>query len=86
MARGKRATVAPKDETKADKFRRLANLRVGTALAAIERLGKLRTGAYERTPEQVEKLHKAITGAANEMRDALMPGHNKGRADREAVL
>ena len=41
MAKVKKAQVAPKDETKADKFRRLARARVPKALKAIGNIGNL---------------------------------------------
>lgn len=83
MARGKRTATVPADETKAAKFRRLANMRVKKVLAGIDQLGRLGTAAYERSDDQVEKLHTAITDAAKEMRGRLLAGGRKpgGQAD-----
>ncbi len=79
MAKGKRVSTVPSDETKADKFKRLANGRAVNAIKAIRGLGKLATSAYERTPEQVDALDKAIGG---ELRDAC--GKLRGTATAKA--
>jgi hypothetical protein len=52
---------APADESKADRFKRLATKRVGRALKAIAGIGKLGGSSYESTEEQREKITRALT-------------------------
>ncbi len=47
-------------ESKHDKFKRLATQRVTNAIKKIELLGNLSTSGYESTPEEVEKIFKAL--------------------------
>lgn len=56
-------TAPPKDETKAQKFSRLATKRVGDALKKINAIGNLAGASYEKTPEQVERIKELLTGA-----------------------
>lgn len=61
-------------ESKADKFRRLANKRVSKAekaLLAVQRLASKATYAY--TPEQAEKLSLIVANAANKVIEAFKP-------------
>jgi hypothetical protein len=53
-------------ETKAAKFKRLANIRAGEALLAINRLGNLGTPAYEYTDAQIAHVAKVLRGALDE--------------------
>ena len=53
-------------ESKAEKFKRLAQNRTNNALKQISGIGKLATSAYEYTPEQVEKIFGALQGALDE--------------------
>ncbi|NQU94680.1 MAG: hypothetical protein HQ549_00395 [Candidatus Omnitrophica bacterium] len=47
-------------ESKHDKFKRLATQRVTNAIKKIELLGNLSGAGYESTPEEVEKIFKAL--------------------------
>ncbi|MBN2097027.1 MAG: hypothetical protein JW714_00960 [Candidatus Omnitrophica bacterium] len=47
-------------ENKHDKFKRLANKRVASALKKIELIGNLSGSGYEYTPEEVEKVFGAL--------------------------
>ncbi|MBL7157659.1 MAG: hypothetical protein ISS92_05830 [Candidatus Omnitrophica bacterium] len=47
-------------ESKHDKFKRLATQRVTNAIKKIELLGNLSGSGYESTPEEVEKIFKAL--------------------------
>ena len=47
-------------ESKHDKFKRLANQRVASALKKIELIGNLASSGYESTPEEVEKIFAAL--------------------------
>ena len=53
---------APKNETPADRFIRLANSRAGNAAKSIDSLGKLVGAAYQSTPEQHKKLFDFLRG------------------------
>ena len=47
-------------ENKHDKFKRLATQRVTNAIKKIELMGNLAGSGYESTPEEVEKIFKAL--------------------------
>jgi len=47
-------------ESKHDKFKRLATLRVANALKKIELIGNLSSSSYEYAPEEVEKIFSAL--------------------------
>lgn len=81
MAKSKRKPSAPENETKADKFRRLASKRVTKCLNALRQVGQLSGPGYESSPEQVEKIFTAIGNAANE---AMQKFQNKGAAKAKA--
>jgi len=67
-------TATPADETKADKFKRLAVARVNKTLDALNQIGQLSAKAnYEYTPEQVEKILDTI-GAKLEDVEASFAG------------
>ena len=88
MPKGQRnAPPIDPNETKSAKFIRLANIRVVAALAAIERLGKLGSPAYERSPEQIAKLAAVLNDATAVMVRELSPkAPGAGRSNRAAVL
>lgn len=83
MARGKR-TPPPADETKADKFKRLANARLGRVVAGIESLGKLGGSGYERTPEQVMKVREVLYNTVEAAIERLRPKADDNGAVKEA--
>ncbi len=60
--------TAPTDESKADKFKRLAGARTAKTLKAIGLLGNLSGTGYEYTQDQVAK----ITAALNDKVKATM--------------
>lgn len=71
----------PADETKAQRFVRLANARVTKALDAIANIGGLANPAnYESTEEQRQKIINAIDG---EMQN-LVKRFNKPSGDTKA--
>lgn len=51
------------NESKSDKFRRLAKKRIPAALAKIRNVGNLGGSGYEYTAEQVEKIETALNNA-----------------------
>lgn len=66
---GRRA--APENETKAERFVRLAQQRATKALKAIQQIANLGGAAYESTPEQREKLIGALSAAVKTATDKL---------------
>lgn len=62
------------EESKADKFKRLATGRVNNALAKIELIGNLTTNHYDFTYAQYEK----IMGSLREALDSLDKKFQKG--------
>lgn len=61
-----------KDETKADKFRRLAVSRTGKSIAAIKNLIPLSNRSnYEYTPEQVKRIVTALSDAIMDVTKAF---------------
>lgn len=61
----KRVSHVPANETKGDKFKRVAGLRMGKALDAISRLGSVSGSGYEYTEEQVSRMETALREALN---------------------
>ena len=62
--RGRKAgSTVPKDESKAQRFIRLANARVPKTLAAIANVSKLTGNNYEYTQEQAEAITTALATA-----------------------
>lgn len=56
-------TPAPENETKAQKFSRLASARVSKAVKQIKALGNLSGAGYESTPDQRSKIETVIRDA-----------------------
>jgi ribosome-associated translation inhibitor RaiA len=67
------------NETRSDRFRRLASKRVQAALDKIRIVGNLANPANEYSQEDAAKIIAAIDGAAAEMRDRL----NKVKPERQ---
>ena len=70
--------AALKNETKADKFRRLAKMRVPMALAKIKNIGNLGGSGYEYTAEQVTKIESALTERVQSVVERLKAGLERG--------
>lgn len=69
--------AAPANETKAEKFARIAQSRTNKALAAIAALGGLSSKAnYDYTPEQWEKIYTALLGEINKVKAKVDAGGN----------
>ena len=84
MPRGK--LPSPENETGADKFRRLANARANKAISAIQSIGKLVGTNYEKQPDQVHKLHAALTAEADKMRDRLLATHGTAKVPSRDII
>jgi len=65
--------MAIENETKADKFKRVACMRTTKTLRSIRLIGNLATANYSYTPEQVQKIETALYTAVEE----TMAGFNK---------
>ncbi len=59
--------MSEQSESKEDKFRRLAGMRVNNALQKIRLIGNLAGSGYSYTPEQIEKIIVALKGAIAEV-------------------
>ncbi len=65
------------NETKADKFRRVAKIRVPKALSSIRVIGNLSGSGYEYTSEQADKIAYALRSAIESTIDKLQDGLNR---------
>lgn len=59
---------APANESKEDKFKRLAANRVDKIMGYFESLSKLSSSAYSYTDEQIEKMFDALQAKLDESR------------------
>lgn len=68
MATTKKAkkSATPAGETKADKFKRLGEARVGKALKTISLIGNLSGSGYTYTADQVAKITAALENAVSD--------------------
>lgn len=64
-------TAADDNESKANKFQRLAVARTSKAVKAIYQIGNLGSANYESTPEQREKIKTALDSAVTSMINRL---------------
>jgi len=62
---------APDNESKRDRFLRLAPRRVSNALKRIRQIGNLSAAAYESTDLERAKIMKAVSDAVAEMQRKL---------------
>lgn len=82
MARTRAAI--PENESKADKFRRVANGRLSTILSQLDGIAKLATANYECTAEQADKIASVVGDKLNSV-VAKLKGPKSGAAKREKV-
>ena len=57
-----------KNESKSDRFKRIATKRVRSAIKKIELLGKLSSYGYEYADEDIEKIFTALQEALNNVK------------------
>ena len=69
--------VPGKEESKSDKFKRLAEPRVDNTLKKIKILGNLAGSGYEYNPEQVEKILTSLKAAIGEVEQKFQKGLNR---------
>ncbi len=60
---GSRGQSAPKEESKAERFKRVVSPRVGKAIKAIAVIGYCAGSTYEYTPKQVDAIILALNKA-----------------------
>ena len=65
------------NESKADKFKRLAEPRVDNTLKKIKILGNLAGSGYEYSAEQVEKILTSLKSAVDEVEKKFQKGLNR---------
>ena len=68
---------ASKDESKADKFKRLAEPRVDSTIKKIKLIGNLSSSSYEFTAEQIEKILSSLKAAVDEVEKKFQKGLNR---------
>lgn len=67
------------EETKREKFTRLAESRMNNALKQIQLIGNLsNTSAYDYSPEDVDKILKTLRKAVNEL-EVTFKGDSKSK-------
>lgn len=71
MPKKSKGSQVPPNETKAQKFARLANQRVNRVIQIYKQLGSLGGSAYESTPDQIKKIGEALTNAQTRAMDQL---------------
>jgi len=85
MAKGKGRPAGksstPANESKAEKFIRLASKRMTKTLNSIRQLGQLSGSGYESSPEQVAKMFGALNDAAKSAYDKFQSKGAKQTAD-----
>lgn len=82
-ARTPRAVRAPEDETKRQKFERLATPRVNRALTSIRLLGNLASSNYDWAEDDVAAIRAALDLALDQ---ALAKFETKTKADRPSFV
>ena len=71
-----------KEESKADRFKRLAEPRVDSTVKKIKIIGNLAGSNYEYTAEQVEKILTTLKTSVDEIEKKFQKGlHRKGFND-----
>lgn len=65
------------DESKHDKFKRLASQRVTNAIKKIELVGNLSSPGYEYTPEEIEKIFAALQQALDKAKSRFSKTKNE---------
>lgn len=68
-------SMAIENESRQDKFKRIAVKRTSNALRAIRLIGNLATSAYSYSPEQVQKIETALIEAVSD----TMLGFNQAK-------
>lgn len=71
------ANTGGPEESKADRFKRLAEPRVENAIKRIELIGNLAAGSYEFTAEQVEKILTSLRLTVDEVEKKFQKGLNR---------
>jgi len=75
---GKKKSAVPENESKEDKFKRLATRRVKLILKLVDGLGNLgNRNAYGYSDEQIEKIFGKIEGAVRDTRNKFSKAAEK---------
>ena len=67
-------TAGSPEESKADRFKRLAEPRVGSTVKKIKIIGNLASNNYEFSAEQVEKILTTLRTAVDEVEKKFQKG------------
>lgn len=87
--RAARQSTVPADETKAQKFVRLAEARVTKAVKTLRNIAKLGGNNYERTAEQQKKIVDLLTAEVEAVKKALtphVPGAKKEKGEEGSII
>ncbi len=69
--RSNREEIMAENESKSDKFKRLATKRVSKAIKSIEIIGKLSSSAYHYAEEDVEKIFSALQASLDNTKSSF---------------
>lgn len=81
QTRKPRQSTVPADETKAQKFVRLAEMRVKKAIVMMRNIAKLGGANYERTEEQAKTIADTLRKEVDAIAVALKPGATKAKQE-----
>ncbi len=76
----------PENETKNEKFARIARARVSKTIKSIRSLKKLSGSNYERTAEQVAKIVTTLKSEIDALATALAPGSRSAKDEVNFTL
>jgi hypothetical protein len=82
VVRKARVSKADPNETKADKFRRLASDRLGKAVTRIQQIGNLSGPGYEYTEEQRNKIVTILADAVQACAARFAPRTKEGKKEK----
>lgn len=77
------ADDAPQGETKAQKFKRLAEPRVENAIRKIALIGNLSSSSYDYNYDQMQKILKALRDAVDEVEKKMRKGLGRKGYDQD---
>ena len=74
--------VGKDNESKEEKFKRLATFRVNKAIKCLDQIGNLsNTGAYSYTQEMAEKMFETLQEKLDELKSKFEPKKKKSESD-----
>ena len=74
MDNAEESAAGGKEESKAERFKRLAEPRVGNAIKKIEIIGNLSSSSYEYNYDQIHKILTSLRAAVDEVEKKFRKG------------